>query len=276
MIKADIYYKANLTRLLGEGCIDKNPRPKYKDGEPAHTRFITHVFEEYDISQGEFPLTTLRNTATKTGIIEMLWIYQKQSNSLSLARDMGLSWWGDWDIGDDTIGKRYGYVVKNLGLMDTLLEGLINDPFGRRHIIDLWQEEYMEGPGLKPCAYSTTWSVRRVGEELYLDLLLNQRSSDFIVAGYINKIQYTALLMMVARHCNMKPGKFSHMVANLHFYERHAEALMEILRREPLSVQPKLILKDGVTNFWDMKIDDFTIEGIEGITKLKSNLELAI
>ena len=74
MNKADIYYKTNLNRILNEGCLDENPRPKYKDGTPAYTKFITQVFEEYDINKGEFPIPTLRNTAIKTGIKEILWI----------------------------------------------------------------------------------------------------------------------------------------------------------------------------------------------------------
>jgi thymidylate synthase len=72
MIKADIYYR-EFKRILKENNIDKNPRPKYKDGTDAHCLFITQIFEEYDI-KGEFPITTLRNTAIKTGINEILWI----------------------------------------------------------------------------------------------------------------------------------------------------------------------------------------------------------
>ena len=59
MNKADFYYKENLKKILNEGCWDKNPRPKYKDETPAHTKFITQVFEEYDINKGEFPIPTL-------------------------------------------------------------------------------------------------------------------------------------------------------------------------------------------------------------------------
>ncbi len=125
MIKADKYYIDNLNKILSDGVYDENPRPKYRDGKPAHTKFITQVFEEYDISKGEFPITTLRNTATKTGIKEILWIYQKQSNSLGVARNMGINWWGDWDIGDGTIGQRYGATINRYDLVNKLLKSLI-------------------------------------------------------------------------------------------------------------------------------------------------------
>ena len=39
MIKADWYYKNNLLKILDEGSWDENPRPKYKDGAPAFSKF---------------------------------------------------------------------------------------------------------------------------------------------------------------------------------------------------------------------------------------------
>ena len=234
MIKADKYYIENLKDILDNGSWDENPRPKWSDGTPAHSKFITQVFEKYDISKGEFPITTLRNTAIKTGIREIFWIYQKQSNCLKVAREMGINWWEEWNIGDDTIGQRYGATIRRYNLMDDLLDGLKNDPFSRRHIINMYQYvDLKETMGLHPCAYSTIWSVRKVDGEYYLDMTLDQRSSDFLVANFINKTQYIALLMMVAGHLGYKVGKFCHLVQNLHVYDRHLDAMEEILNRTP-------------------------------------------
>jgi len=276
MNKADKYYLQNIEKIMSVGSWDDNPRPKYSDGTPAHSKFITGVFEEYDISKGEFPIPTLRNTAIKTGIKEILWIYQRQSSSLDDAREMGINWWDEWDIGDGTIGQRYGRTINRYQLMNKLLVDLIDDPFSRRHIINMYQySDLRETKGLYPCAYETIWSVRKGDNELILDMTLSQRSNDFITAGYINKIQYVALLMMVAGHCGYKVGKFCHLVQNLHIYDRHFDAVVELLNKEPLDIQPKLILKEN-KNFYDYTIDDFEIIGTEGITKINSKLELAI
>ena len=276
MNKADKYYIENLKKIMSEGSWDENPRPKYLDGALAHSKFITGVFEEYDISKGEFPIPTLRNTAIKTGIKEILWIYKEQSSSLDVAHKMGINWWDEWDIGDGTIGRRYGRTIAKYQLMDKLLSGLLKDPFSRRHIINMYQySDLEETKGLHPCAYETIWSVRKGDDGLILDLTLIQRSNDFITAGYINKIQYTALLMMVAEHCNYKVGKFCHLVQNLHIYDRHFDSVSELLNKSPLEIQPKLILKEN-KNFYHYTIDDFEIVGTECITKLKSKLELAI
>lgn len=276
MIKADIYYKDNLRRILSEGSLDSNPRPKYKDGSPAYTKFVTQVFEEYDISKGEFPITTLRNTAIKTGIKEIFWIYQKQSNSLKDAMDMGINWWNEWDIGDGTIGQRYGATIKKYDFVNSTLKSLKIDPFSRRHIINMYQEtDLNETKGLYPCAYETIWSVRNSNDDLVLDLTLNQRSNDYIMAGYINKIQYVALQMMFASHLGYKVGKFCHFVQNLHIYDRHLNAANEILNRDSLDIQPTIELKNDL-NFYDFSIDDFLIRNTQDIIKLISNIEIAI
>jgi thymidylate synthase len=276
MIKADKYYINNLNKILSEGSWDENPRPKWSDGTPAKSKFITGVFEEYDISKGEFPITTLRNTAIKTGIKEILWIYQKQSNCLKVAREMGINWWDEWNIGDDTIGQRYGATIKKYDLMNKLLHSLKNDPFGRRHVINMYQyDDLYTSPGLHPCAYETLWSVRKVGFEYFLDMTLIQRSSDYIVAGHINKTQYVALQMMVAGHCGYKIGKFMHFVQNLHIYDRHVDALKELINRKPLDLQPHFKL--GVNkNFYDYTLDDFEFFDFNKAKPLISELELGI
>jgi thymidylate synthase len=276
MNNADKYYIQNLQKIMSEGSLDENPRPKYSDGTPAHSKFITQVFEEYNISKGEFPITTLRNTAIKTGIKEILWIYQKQTSSLEVAREMGINWWEEWNVGDNSIGQRYGATIKRYDLMNKLLDGLVNDPFGRRHIISMYQYvDLEETNGLFPCAYEILCSIRKVGEDKVLDMTLIQRSSDYLVAGYINKVQYLALQMMVAGHCGYKVGKFCHLVQNLHIYDRHFDGVDELLNKETLDIQPKLILKEN-KNFYEYTIDDFNITGIEGITKINSKLEMAI
>jgi len=276
MIKADDYYIKNLKKILSEGSWDESPRPKYPDGTPAHSKFITGVYEEYDLSKNEFPIPTLRNTAIKTGIKEILWIYQKQTSSLDVAKEMGINWWNEWNIGNNTIGQRYGATVSKYKLIDDLLTGLIKNPFSRRHIINLYQySDLSETDGLYPCAYEVMFSVRKGQDGLILDMTLIQRSNDYIMAGYINKIQYTALQMMIAGHCGYEVGVFRHLVQNLHIYDRHFDAVDELLNKEPLDLQPKLTL-EAKKGFYDYSINDFIITGIEGIEKLSGKLEIAI
>lgn len=271
--KGDEQFKKAISEILRDGVKDENPRPVWKDGTPAHSFFTTQYMEEYDISKGEFPITTIKPTAWKTGIHEILWIYQAASNNLELAREeYGIKWWEDWNIGDDTIGFRYGHTVKRFDLMNKLLNGIKNDPYGRRHIINLWQEiEFEEDKkGLNPCAFMTMWSVR----EEYLDCTLVQRSNDVVAAYNINNIQYVALTMMVAKHCGLKPGKFVRFVQNIHIYDRHLQTAIEFLHRESSEKQPKLIFEPKSDNFFEFTIDDFRIEDYEPQEKI--NIEISI
>ncbi len=276
MNKADIYYKENIRSILDNGSWDENPRPKWKDGVPARSKFITQVMEKYDLQQGEFPITTLRNTAVKTGIKEILWIYQGQNSSLEDAHARGITWWDEWNIGDGTIGQRYGATVAKYNLMNSLLTGLKNDPFSRRHIINLYQYDDMNATkGLHPCAYETLWSVRKVGEDMILDMTLIQRSQDYIAASQINKIQYVALQMMVASHLNYKVGVFCHYVHNLHIYDRHIPSAEILLTHECLDEHPSIRLKSD-KSFYDFTIDDFEVLGTANIPKLNEKLEIAV
>lgn len=262
--KGDIFTKEIIERILEEGCLDKNPRPKYSDGTPAHTISVNHGMTTYDLTKGETPLITLRPIAVKSAIGELLWIYQDESNNLDiLAEKYGVTWWDEWDIGDRTIGSCYGEAIKRHNLMKNLLEELKKDPDGRRHIINMWQvDDFKENHGLKPCAYQTVWNVRHGKDGVdYLDMCLFQRSSDFLTAGCINQVQYLVLLYLISRHCGYTPGRFTWFYNNIQIYDRHVEQAKELLKREPIECQPEIWLNPEKTNFYDFKPEDIKIIG---------------
>lgn len=535
---ADLYVRENLNRILQDGNRDENPRPKYKDGTPAYSQFSTQIFEEYNIAEGEFPIPTLRNTAVKTGIKELMAIYQSQTNTQAGFEENGVHWWNNWMNGAGNIGRAYshnleshrpgemnpsivkvktrlidknnfkrielvkpefrkpldakvydksyyktaesditdesgkkfyeiqfietgyetvvredvigkvkitdiysraakenGYLgdisgikmsnsdiqilkkiwksfvngknvsnewhcfatflsdvrmlpqyhlAKEAGFIDwvldityfgsngysketavflekkdislygskyrpvqilseneeflflsikdaakylnvsvkkldesfiesshgkgyayttmlrgkrvnlfeskkelirkelsrnqvnSLLHNLKNDPFGRRHIISFWNWANIDKKELVECAFETMWSVRKKNDEYYIDMTLNQRSNDMIMAGAINKIQYVAFMMMVASHLGYKVGKFCHYVHNLHIYDRHIEAANEILRKDPiLGINPRIELNVS-KNFYDISVDDFEVFDVKSISKITAELEIAI
>ena len=113
MTKADKYMYYNIKQILEYGYKDENPRPHYADGTPAHTLSVNHVLRKYDLSAGEFPICTLRPMAWKTGIKEIMAIYQNQSNKISEFERLGCGWWKDWALEDGTIGKAYPYNLES-------------------------------------------------------------------------------------------------------------------------------------------------------------------
>ena len=331
MNKADKYLKETITEILEEGQWDKEPRTRWSDGTPAHSKFVTQKVYQYDISKGEFPINTLRTTALKGGFHDIEAIYIKQTNILEEMHPSIHSWWKDFtreeveytiedvsgytdinllestlkffksfDLREVLTGKRrsilgqtYGNTVKRYDLMNKLLKGLEDSPFGRRHKMSLWQEQQVidDPKSLEPCAGLTLWSVREFAYNInrvdctiirYIDLTLMQRSQDCIVTTSINPAQYTMLAMMVCNHLTFKTGirhevgKLLHIVQNCHIYDRHLDATKEILKRESTGLQPKIELVCEPKLFRLHTIEDFKFSGLEGIEKLSNNLEIAI
>ena len=307
MNKADKYLKETITEIIEDGQWDKNPRTRWADGTLAHTKFITQKVYQYDISKGEYPINTLRTTALKGGFYDIEAIYIKQTNVIEEMPPSIHSWWKDFVIDEfwsnneygmflaRSIGQTYADTVKRYDLVNKLLKGLEENPFGRRHSINLNQEQQkIDDPkALQPCAFETLWSVREKdnlynNNELdyklkrYIDLTLIQRSQDYITTVSINPAQYTILAMMVCNHLTFKTGikhevgKLLHVVQNVHIYDRHLDSAKEVLEREPTGLQPKIELICEHKDFYQHTIEDFKFSGLEGIEKLSNKLEIAI
>jgi thymidylate synthase len=304
MVKADRYIKETIVQILDSGCWDKNPRAKWKDGTPAHSKFISQKVFEYDIEKGEFPINTLRTTALKGAFYDIEAIYIKQTNILEDMHPSIQPWWRDFVVATEYLawfplgyphwsnpkkrvshlGNTYGHTVRRYDLMDKLLKSLEENPFGRRHSMNLNQEQQkIDCPdALQPCAFETLWSVRETDKERFIDITLIQRSMDFAVTSSINPAQYVMLGMMVANHLTYKTGvkhkvgKFLHLVQNCHIYDRHIETAKELLERESTNIQPTIELICEPKDFYSHTFEDFKFTGLDGIKPLKEKLEIAI
>ena len=107
---------------------------------------------------------------------------------------------------------------------------------------------------LYPCAYSVTFNVAN-GK---LNMILNQRSSDVLVANNWNVCQYAILVHMMAQVSNLKPGELVHVIADAHIYDRHIPLVKELIERETYDA-PKLIVNKDVKNFYDFCVEDFKL-----------------
>lgn len=280
MMTADDILKGNLKHILEHGRWDTSGevRPRWEDGSPAYTRYVNAVVNTYDISEGVYPLTTLRPVAWKTAIKEILWIYQDRSNDVELLKEKyNVHYWDSWKNKEGNLGTAYGFQINKeidfpegrFNQIDRVIHLLKNDPYNRRIMTTMIDMEDMKDMTLVPCAFMTMWSVR--GK--YLDMTLIQRSNDIIAAQSINALQYTALLMMVAAVTGYEPGVFTHFIQNMHLYDRHYDIAGEMLSRENLG-QGKLILKSR-ENFEDFRIEDFSVEAYFPHPQIK-NIPIAI
>ncbi len=240
-------------------------RPKWEDGSYAYTIKKFGVVNRYDLSK-EFPAITLRRTALKSCVDEILWIWQQKSNNIN---DLHSHIWDAWADEDGSIGKAYGYQlgVKHQykeGMMDQVdrvLYDLKNNPYSRRIMTNIYVHQDLHEMNLYPCAYSVTFNVTPNKEtgKLKLNAILNQRSQDILAANNWNVCQYAALVHMFAQVCDMEVGELVHVIADAHIYDRHIPIIEELIKRETYDA-PIFKMNPDIKDFYQFTRHDFELE----------------
>ena len=283
MSKADDIFIAMCIDIIERGTTTEGQkvRPVWEDGTPAYTIKRFGVCNRYDLRE-EFPALTLRRTALKSCMDEILWIYQRKSNNIG---DLKPHIWDEWADEDGSIGKAYGYQIGRkssypegeFDQMDRVLYDLAHTPFSRRIMTNTYVFDDLHDMHLYPCAYSCTYNVtddRREDGKLTLNMVLNQRSQDVLAANNWNVCQYALLLMMVAQASGMVAGELVHMIADAHIYDRHVDIVRELIGR-PTHPAPRVTLNPEVTDFYAFTTDDLLVEGYEHGPQVK-NIPIAV
>ncbi len=253
---ADEIFIKNCKDILENGVWDNDMavRPRWDDGEAAHTISRFGIVNRYDLEK-EFPIMTLRRTYWKSALDELLWIWQKKSNNVN---ELKSHIWDQWADEDGSIGKAYGY---QLGIkhkykegefdqVDRVLFDLKNNPNSRRIMTNIYNHADLSEMNLYPCAYSMTFSVK----DGKLNGILNQRSNDFLTANNWNVVQYALLIHIFAKVSGLGVGELIHVIADAHIYDRHVPIVEELIKR-PSFAAPKLII-DDVDDFYKLTVDN--------------------
>ena len=264
MSRADEIFISNCKDILENGVWDTDlkVRPRWDDGESAHTVKKFGIVNRYDLSE-EFPILTVRRTYWKSAIDELLWIWQKKSNNV---HDLKSHVWDAWADETGSIGKAYGYQlgVKHrypggeMDQVDRVLFDLKHNPASRRIMTNIYNHADLSEMALYPCAYSMTFNV--TGNRL--NAILNQRSQDMLTANNWNVVQYAALTCMLAQVSGLKPGEFMHVIADAHIYDRHVPLVQEIIANEPKPA-PRFVIDPAVDDFYRFTVDSFRMENYE-------------
>lgn len=282
MSKADKIFVNMCQDILQNGTDTQGEkvRPHWEDGTPAYTIKKFGVVNRYNLAE-EFPALTLRRTAIKSAMDEILWIWQKKSNNI---RDLGSHIWDEWADETGSIGKAYGYQMSvkhqyREGMMDQIdrvLFDLKNNPFSRRILTNLYVHADLHEMNLYPCAYSMTFNVTedKTKDKLILNAVLNQRSQDVLAANNWNVVQYSLLLMMIAQSVDMIPGELLHVIADAHIYDRHVPLVEELISR-PQHPAPTVKLNPDIKDFYQFTTGDITIENYQTGEQIK-NIPIAV
>ena len=125
MTKFDKDYLELCKKILNEGYEVRNRTGINTIKVPSHNF-------EFDLEK-EFPILQSKQTFYKNAIIEMLWIWQMQSNDVRLLHDRGVHIWDEWMVDKDGIYRIYDnnndYFDANrkVVVMDAL-SGSVTDP----------------------------------------------------------------------------------------------------------------------------------------------------
>lgn len=276
MSRADQIFIQNCQEILNEGVWDANckVRPHWEDGTPAHTIKKFGIVNRYNL-QEELPILTIRKTAFKNCLDEILWIWQKKSNNV---HDLHSHIWDAWADETGSIGKAYGYQLAKKSIypegefdqVDRVLFDLKNNPASRRIMTNIYNFDDLHEMHLYPCAYSMTFNVS--GDTL--NGILNQRSNDMLTANNWNVLQYSLLLMMFAQVSGLKAGTLIHVISDAHLYDRHIDLVKEVMKK-PQHKAPKLKMDTSIKNFYDFTVDSFELEDYE-FEKLGKKIPVAI
>ena len=276
MSKADQLFVKMCSEIIDNGYSSEGQqvRAKWEDGTPAHTIKTFGVVNRYNLAE-EFPALTLRPTAVKSCVDEMLWIWQKKSNRVS---DLATHIWDSWADEQGTIGKAYGYQMGvkykfgqgEIDQVDNVIWQLKNSPYSRRIMTNIYNFADLSEMGLEPCAYSMTFNV--TGSRL--NAILNQRSQDILTANNWNVVQYAVLTHMLAQVSGLEAGELVHVISDAHIYDRHIDIVKEMITR-PQYPAPKFRLNPDIKDFYDFTTDDIIIEDYQTNPQIR-NIPVAV
>lgn len=248
-------------RILTEGVEVENRTGTNTIKVPSH-HFQLNIGEE-------FPILTTKQLYIRQAVLEMLWIYQAQSNDVKWLQDRNVHIWDKWQADENgnymdndgtvrefgkefagTIGTAYGYIVGKDKLIDNLIYKIKYVPTDRRGVMSLWQNDYLKTAVLPSCVWSSMWDVT----DDKLNATVIQRSCDVPLGLPFNVTQYSVLLSLLAKEAGLKPGTLDWMTKDAHIYLDQIDGIKEQIKREDaynkyknLSKAELLLLRDKIS-----------------------------
>ena len=252
-----------LNRILTEGH-------KKTDRTGTGTMSVFGNQMRFNLEDG-FPLLTTKKLHLKSIIYELLWFLRGDTNVRWL-QEHGVRIWNEWADENGELGPVYGHQWRswpdyNGGAIDQIaqvVDQIKHNPDSRRMLVSAWNVAEVNKMALPPCHTMFQFYVAN-GK---LSLQLYQRSADLFLGVPFNIASYALLLMMVAKVCGLEPGEFIHTFGDAHIYLNHFEQVKLQLTREPRPL-PRMVINRDVTDIFDFKYEDFTIEGYDPYPLIK-------
>lgn len=246
---------------LGEKRVDRT-------GVGTRSVFGGHI--EFDL-RDRFPLVTCKETRWKVAFLEMLFFIAGKRN-VGWLNDRGSTLWDAWAKDGGDLGPIYGVNWREWeGLSDdgtrleidqlqALIDGITEDPNGRRHIVTAWNVAQLRDMALPPCHLLFQCYASDDG---HLDMQVYQRSWDLALGAPFNISGYALLLHILSRATRRTPRMLSFVFGDAHIYENHVEAMKGVIAKGPVFDQAELVIATDNTDIDGYKLEDFSIKGYQ-------------
>lgn len=218
-------YKDLLRLILGSGELRLN-----RTATPAYSMFGLQL--KYNISE-YFPLLTSKFIDIEIIKTEFQWFINGNTDT-KIFIDKGIHIWDAWADRHGNLGPVYGYQMLNYNgtshnQLAEVLISLATNPYGRRHIITLWNPLQLKDMALPPCYLYFQFYVR-AGK--YLDMFVVQRSGDMFGGIPYDIGLFAHFLIFVATMTDLKPANINLNIVDAHIYQDHIAGVQEYLSRE--------------------------------------------
>jgi thymidylate synthase len=236
-----------------------------------------------DISNS-FPLLTTKRVWWK-GVLEELLFFISGSTDTKILEEKGVNIWkgntsrefldkrGLHNLEEGEYGKSYGYQWRKFGnkvdQLQTLIDGIKNDPFSRRHYMTAWNPLELDNIPLPACHLSCQFYVSSDNKKLSCQVYM--RSCDVFLGLPFNIASYACLTYMICHLTNLQPHTLSFCLGDTHIYKNHISQCEEMIKRN-LREFPKLRLKRKIENIDDFKAEDFEIIGYNPHPTIKAEM----
>jgi thymidylate synthase len=244
-----------------------------EDRTGTGTRSLFGHQMRFDLADS-FPLLTTKKLHLRSIIHELLWFLTGDTN-IQYLRDNKVRIWDEWADEDGNLGPVYGHQWRSWQSTDGRVIDQISDVIGniksnpdsRRLIVSAWNVGDVDKMALPPCHLLFQFYVAN-GK---LSCQLYQRSADVFLGVPFNIASYALLTLMVAQVTSLQPGEFVHTLGDAHLYSNHLEQAELQLSREPLDL-PTLRINPDVTNIFDFKFEDFTLDNYDPHPHIKASV----
>ena len=239
----------------------------------------------FDLRRG-FPAVTTKKLAWKACVGELIWFLEGSSDERRLAEithgtregvttiwtpNALAPYWKPKAKFDGDLGRVYGVQWRDFGGVDQLtklIEGLKQDPNGRRHILSAWNVAELNQMALPPCHVMSQFYVNKNKE---LSCHMYQRSVDVFLGLPFNIASYALLTHLLAHHCGLGVGELIISTGDTHIYKDHVEQVKEQLQREPFKL-PTLVLNSLKTDIFEMTPQDIALRDYQSHDTIKARM----